>query len=119
MPPLNARNRQIAADAPTAIDASTMTQGGSSFGSIMITPWLWGPRPPVGLQVCDAFFSGLVRPRSSFLLACKSFAALGNAEVFEVTTDHATVLDPGRKLSSVVIETNDVANLALLGVKLA
>ena len=110
----------MAADAPTAIDAKIMTQGGSSLGSnFMVTPWLWGPKPPVGLQVCDAFFSGLVRPRSSFLLACKSFAALGNAEVFEVTTDHATVLDPGRKLSSVVIKTNDVSDIALFGVKLA
>jgi len=31
----------MAADAPTAMDASTMTQGGSSLGSnFMITPWL-------------------------------------------------------------------------------
>jgi hypothetical protein len=31
----------MAADAPTAMDAKMMTQGGSSLGSnFMITPWL-------------------------------------------------------------------------------
>ena len=110
----------MAVDAPTATDANMMTQGGSSWCSnFMVTPWLWGPRPPVGLQVCDAFFGSLVRPRRSFLLACKGFAPLRNAKVVEVTTDLATVLDPSSELGSVVVKTDDVANLALLGVKLA